>query len=61
MSKTTDTNTAEKEETMEQQINRVDENVTGLFAKITELQERVQKLEAENAKLRRRIMERDES
>lgn len=61
MSKTSDTNTTEKEETMEQQINRVDENVTGLFAKITELQERVQKLEAENAKLRRRIMERDES
>lgn len=40
---------------MEEQLNRVDENVTGLFAKVSELQDRLDELEAENAVLRQQL------
>jgi prefoldin subunit 5 len=44
-------------ETMERQLNRVDENVTGLFAKVGRLEERINELEAANAALRQQLAE----
>jgi septal ring factor EnvC (AmiA/AmiB activator) len=56
MSQTDNETTADgQQETMEEQLNRVDENVTGLFAKVSELQDRLDELEAENAVLRQQL------
>jgi phage shock protein A len=52
---TTDTDTDDQTESTQQQLDRVDENVAGLFAKVSSLEDRINELEAANAVLRQQL------
>ena len=47
--------TDKRQESIKQQLDRVDENVTGLFAKVSELLDRVDELEAKQSVLEQHL------